>query len=126
MLNQSINDLNASCSFNKGKENKINNKSIENANDSQHESFTSKTNISQNNSNLNEQDDDEDEDDEEDEDSFMQRVDLACGTRPVLPYNYEVIEGNEIILEIFFLCTNESDEDRPDAKVIWQEMEKHI
>lgn len=43
----------------------------------------------------------------------------ACGTRPPLPQAFELTDEYNIIMEIFYCCTNEIAEDRPTAGTIW-------
>lgn len=54
--------------------------------------------------------DDEDADDEADE------LDLMVGTRPLFAEDMKLPESYNDILEIFFICTDENPENRPDAK----------
>ncbi|XP_004521003.1 lymphokine-activated killer T-cell-originated protein kinase isoform X1 [Ceratitis capitata] len=49
---------------------------------------------------------------------FDERTDRACGTRPPLPQAFELTDDYNIIMEIFYCCTNELAEDRPTAKTI--------
>ncbi|XP_050330827.1 lymphokine-activated killer T-cell-originated protein kinase [Bactrocera neohumeralis] len=48
----------------------------------------------------------------------------ACGTRPPLPQAFQLTDEYNIIMEIFYCCTNESAEDRPTAKTIWTMLQK--
>ncbi|XP_041451900.1 lymphokine-activated killer T-cell-originated protein kinase-like [Drosophila obscura] len=49
---------------------------------------------------------------------------LPYGMRPALPVAFQVSEEHDSIVAMFFLCTNTSLEDRPDARTILQSFEK--
>lgn len=61
-----------------------------------------------------EQNDDEESSDQEDEGGFD--FEALMGTRPPLPFVDELGDDYNTLIEIFYVCTNESPEERPTAK----------
>lgn len=57
-------------------------------------------------------DDIDDEDEEEEEDD----LDFMVGTRPLFPEDMKLPEVYNDILQVFYICTDEHPENRPDAK----------
>lgn len=49
---------------------------------------------------------------------------MKCGTRPALPQAFELTDEYNIIMELFYLCTNELPDDRPSAKIICDSLKK--
>ncbi|KAI9589681.1 lymphokine-activated killer T-cell-originated protein kinase [Glossina fuscipes fuscipes] len=49
---------------------------------------------------------------------------LIYGTRPPLPGAFDFSDDYNIIIELFYLCTNEVPNDRPNAKEIWQSLQR--
>jgi PDZ-binding kinase len=55
----------------------------------------------------------ENDDDEDDEDN---ELDYMVGTRPLFAYDMNLSESYDDILQIFYICTDDNPENRPDAK----------
>lgn len=51
-------------------------------------------------------------------DSTVETIENYLGTRPPIPDVYDLPEDYNVVLEIFFLCTNELPENRPDASYL--------
>lgn len=51
-------------------------------------------------------------------DSTADAIENYLGTRPPIPDVYDLPEDYNVVLEIFFLCTNELPENRPDASYL--------
>lgn len=82
--------------------------------------------------NLNDDDDEEEEPEEidkENSDVSMNESGIkfqrALGTRPPLPQAFELTEDYNAVVELFYCCTNDAAEDRPEAKNIWVSLEKN-
>lgn len=61
-------------------------------------------------------DDDEEEDDSDNDDGDDDEVDLElCGTRPPLPESAELGDEYNVVVELFYVCTNAEPDDRPSA-----------
>lgn len=56
-------------------------------------------------------------------DNTADTIENYYGTRPPIPDVYDLPEDYNIVLEIFFLCTNELPENRPDASYLAQHLE---
>lgn len=61
-------------------------------------------------------------DDDEDKPGDFTRMEMAYGTRPALPQAFELNEDYNIVVELFYLCTNANPENRPSAKVIYESL----
>lgn len=61
-------------------------------------------------------DDIENEEDNVDEDNETDDLDCMVGTRPLFPENMKLPKAYNDILQIFYICTDEHPENRPDAK----------
>lgn len=48
----------------------------------------------------------------------MTMLEMALGTRPALPEAFELSDEYNILMELFYLCTNEIPADRPSAIII--------
>ncbi|KAM7362084.1 lymphokine-activated killer T-cell-originated protein kinase [Cochliomyia hominivorax] len=68
-------------------------------------------------------------DDPEEEDSICDEkpgdftlMEMAYGTRPALPQAFDLNEDYNIVIELFYLCTNSCPDDRPSAKIIFDSL----
>ncbi|XP_023297860.2 lymphokine-activated killer T-cell-originated protein kinase [Lucilia cuprina] len=52
-------------------------------------------------------------------------MEMAYGTRPPLPQAFELNDDYNIIVELFYLCTNSAPDDRPTAKIIYDSLTKN-
>lgn len=74
--------------------------------------------------------DDEDEENsfcsssEEKEPGNLTQLETVYGTRPFLPQALELKDDYNLVLELFYLCTNSDAEDRPSAKIIFDSLSK--
>ncbi|XP_075146408.1 lymphokine-activated killer T-cell-originated protein kinase [Haematobia irritans] len=59
-----------------------------------------------------------------DDDIPMQEY--KCGTRPALPQALDLNEEYNIVMELFYLCTNNLPADRPTAKIIQTSLKNHL
>ncbi|XP_061387176.1 lymphokine-activated killer T-cell-originated protein kinase [Musca vetustissima] len=66
---------------------------------------------------------------DEDEENSLEQSDLEpldatmpYGTRPPLPQAFELHEDYNVIMELFYLCTNEDPKHRPCAKIIYDSL----
>lgn len=59
-------------------------------------------------------------------DNTADAIENFLGTRPLIPDVYELPEDYNIVLEIFFLCTNELPENRPDASYLAKHLQKIV
>lgn len=50
----------------------------------------------------------------------------AYGTRPCLPHTFELHHEYNVIIELFFLCTNTDPGDRPTAKLIFEGIKQNM
>lgn len=64
-----------------------------------------------------EQNEDKDEDSSDQEDDGFD-FEALMGTRPPLPFVDELADDYNTLIEIFYVCTNESPEERPSAKCL--------
>lgn len=51
-------------------------------------------------------------------------MEMAYGTRPALPHACDLSEDYNIVVELFYLCTNSCPEDRPSANIIYDALAK--
>lgn len=51
---------------------------------------------------------------------------IALGTRPPLPQAFDLSDEYNVVLELFYLCTNSAPEERPSAKVIHDSLKKEV
>lgn len=65
------------------------------------------------------------EEDEEKSEDLSSMI-MAFGTRPPLPDAFEFGDEYNVIIELFYVCTNSSPEDRPTAKVIYKSLTKEV
>lgn len=56
-------------------------------------------------------------------DNTVEAIENYLGTRPPIPDVYDLPEDYNVVLEIFFLCTNELPENRPDASYLAKHLE---
>lgn len=56
-------------------------------------------------------------------DNTVEAIENYLGTRPPIPDVYDLPEDYNVVLEIFFLCTNELPENRPDASYLATHLE---
>ncbi|XP_005189380.2 lymphokine-activated killer T-cell-originated protein kinase [Musca domestica] len=80
---------------------------------------------------LDDTENDEDEENESKEDNSLADSDLgmdsmnasvAYGTRPPLPQAFELSEDYNMVMELFYLCTNQEPSHRPSAKIIYSSL----
>ncbi|XP_013117362.2 lymphokine-activated killer T-cell-originated protein kinase [Stomoxys calcitrans] len=64
-------------------------------------------------------------DTEGNETTEMSLSDLAYGTRPQIPQALELSDDYNIVMELFYLCTNNLPIDRPTAKIIFSSLNQH-
>lgn len=57
-------------------------------------------------------------------DNTVDAIENYLGTRPPIPDVYDLPADYNVVLEIFFLCTHELPEDRPDASYLAKHLEK--
>lgn len=59
-------------------------------------------------------------------DNTAEDIENFLGTRPPIPDVYDLPDDYNVVLEIFFLCTNELPENRPDASYLAEHLETSV